>query len=621
MAGYWNKVLEVDLSRGEIKELPVSDDVYRLYLGGSGVGAYFMAQRIGGGTDPLDPYNPLMFMLGPLTGSQLPGCATRFDVQARSPLTGIWGEASCGGSFGVQLKRAGYDGLIVTGEAESPVYIRIADGDASIEDASDLWGKDVYETDDLLRERIKGETGKTPSVLAIGQAGENLVRFAAILNDKGNAAGRTGLGAVMGSKKLKAITAFGTKKIEFADPENLKELNKAVRDKLKENIPVQSLSAFGTNGAVDLAAMTGDLPIKNYSVGAWDDAEKINGPTMTDTILTSGHSCFGCPVGCKRRVKVEGGEYAIPEGPGPEYETVASYGTMLMINDLKPIAKINELCNRYGMDTITSGCTIAFIMDCVEKGILSAADMDGIELKWGAAGAVIRMVEKMAKREGFGDVAAGGSRAIAEKIGGNAGDFLTTIKGLEAPMHDPRGFHGQALAYATSNRGACHVNAMAQFVEQGYIFYHELGLGDALPGQQSEGKARVVKISQDIGQIFNCASICHFPAIAFSERDILNMLNYATGFGYTLESMMEVGERVWILKRYINNMFGVTRADDIFPKQLLKPVEDGPAAGSVPDIELMIRDFYEIRSLDEQGRPSREKLEALGLGDLLSRVH
>ncbi|MEW6203241.1 MAG: aldehyde ferredoxin oxidoreductase family protein [bacterium] len=622
MAGYWNKILEVDLTNGVLKDVAVSDEIYRDYMGGCGIGAWLLAQMIDKDTDPFSPDNPLIFMTGPLTGSVLPGCATRFDVISRSPQTGIFGESSCGGSLGVQLKRAGYDGIIITGASATPVSLRIDDGEAAIEDASDLWGLCSYDTADRLKEKIKGEAGKSPSVAAIGQAGENLVRFAAIVNDKGNLAGRTGLGAVMGSKKLKAVAVWGTKKVPFADAAMIDELRKELTGKIKESIAVQSMTAFGTNAAMDLVAMTGDLPIQNWKTGSWDDGvSKINGPTMSDTILTRNHSCYGCPVGCKRVVKVEDDKYAVPEGPGPEYETVAGFGTMLLIDNLNALARINWLCNRYGMDTITCGSTIAFLCECVENGLVSDEQMGGIKLHWGDADAAITLVEKTARREGIGNILAEGSAAAAKKIGGNAEDFITTVKGLESPMHDPRGFHGQALAYATSSRGACHVNAMEMFVEQGYVFYPDLGLGTPLDSQQSEGKGFMVVKTEDFGCIFNAACICHFPAIAFSEHDILNMLNAATGFNYTLEEMMRVGERMWVLKRALNNMFGVTRADDMLPKRMLMPVEDGPAAGSVPDMEVMLKEFYALRELDDQGRPSKKKLESLGLGYMVEKIY
>ncbi|MFH1537929.1 MAG: aldehyde ferredoxin oxidoreductase C-terminal domain-containing protein, partial [bacterium] len=354
----------------------------------------------------------------------------------------------------------------------------------------------------------------------------------------------------------------------------------------------------------------------------WDDGvEKINGPMLADTLLTKNSACFGCPVGCKRVVKVDDEKYKVPEGAGPEYETVAGYGTMMLIDNLGAICKINELCNQYGMDTITSGSTMAFLCECADNGLISKDDLDGVDLKWSSPDAVIELIGKIANREGCGDWIAEGSESAAGRIGKNSADFLTTVNRLESPMHDPRGFHGQGLAYATSSRGACHVNAMEMFVEQGYVFYPELGLSDAFTGQESAGKANMVAIAQNLGAILNAACICHFPAIVFTEQDYLNSINKATGFGYDLETLMKAGERMWVLKRAINNMFGLTRENDRLPKRITTPLEDGSAAGSAPDIGLMLKEYYEVRDIDEKGRPSKAKLESLGLGYMIEKIH
>lgn len=623
MHGYWNRILEIDLTSGAVGEINPGEAVYREYMGGAGVGAWLMARRAAADTDPLGPDNPLIFMTGPLTGAPLSGCTTRFDVQARSPLTRIWGESCCGGMLGVQMKRAGIDGIVITGASAKPVWLKIVDGAATLEDAGALWGRDTYETMETLRAAVKESDGRAPSVAAIGPAGENRVLFANIMNEDGNAAGRAGLGAVMGSKNLKAIAVLGTKKPEFADPEGLKAMAKDINERLGESIPVQSMKAFGTSGAMDLGSMTGDVPMKNWTLGEWDEGvAMINGPTMSDTILVKGHSCFGCAVGCKRVVKVEdGGLYDMPESAGPEYETVTGLGAMMLIDNLPAVAKMNELCNRMGMDTISAGGTMAFLCECVEKGLVSAADLDGIDLQWSAPDAVIELLKKTARRAGCGAWIADGSEGAAERIGGAAADCLTTVNRMEAPMHDPRGFHGQGLAYATSSRGACHVNAMEMFVEQGFAFYPELGLDEPYQGMESGGKAEMTAITQNLGAVLNAACVCHFPAIVFAEKDYVDALNLATGMGWTLETVMSAGERMWTLKRALNNMFGLTRANDRLPKRLLTPLDGGPSAGSAPDIDLMLSEYYKVRDIDERGRPSRAKLESLNLGFMAEKIH
>jgi len=621
MLAYNGKILKVNLKRQEIEEETLDKELYSNYLGGSGLAARLFLDRLSAERDALSEDNPLIFMSGPLTGTRLPGCATRFSVVAQSPLTGIWGEASCGGSFGIQLKQAGFDGVILEGAASEPLYLWIDEGKVELRDAQALWGKDTYSVTDNLKSLSK-ETGKEVTVLAIGPAGEKKVLFANLVNDKGSVAGRAGLGAVMGSKNLKAICIRGSKKVDFANQEGLDNLRRELLAKMKENIAIQGLTAFGTDSAMDLGMMMGDVPTKNWQLGVWDEGgEKLSGPAMADTILVKGHACYGCPVACKRIVKVEEGQYKLREGPGPEYETVAALGTLCYNQDLNSVAKANEICNKQGMDTISCGATIAFAIECYEKGLLSENDTDGLKLNWGNSEAIVKLVEKIGKREGLGDLLAQGSKRAAQKIGKNAADFLVEVKGLEAPMHDPRAFHGMGLAYATSNRGACHVNSSQMWVEQGYVFYEELGIAGPYTEQESKGKAELNVQTQNLGSIFNSACICLFAGIPFSDGDILGMLNFSTGFELSLNEMMRLGERVWLLKRGINNLLGVTKADDRLPGRILTALSEGGAAGSKPDLELMLKEFYPLRGLSEQGRPEREKLESLGLYDLAKRLY
>ncbi|MBU2597984.1 MAG: aldehyde ferredoxin oxidoreductase C-terminal domain-containing protein, partial [Actinobacteria bacterium] len=369
--------------------------------------------------------------------------------------------------------------------------------------------------------------------------------------------------------------------------------------------------------------LLGDVPIKNWNLGVWDEgAEELSGMNMSETILINKKACFGCSIPCKRVVKVSEGKYKIEKGPGPEYETCASFGTLCFIGDLKAVAKINELCNRYGMDTISCGGAIAFAIECYEKGIIGKSDTDGLKLKWGDGEAVLNLVKMIAKRDkGIGNVLADGSKKASKKIGKDSEKFLVEVKGLEVPMHDPRAFHGLGLEYAISNRGACHVNSYQMFVELGQAFYPEIGLEGPYEGMDSTGKARIVSITQNLGSILNSANICSLLGISFSVTDILNSLNYSTGFDYTLEDMMKIGERIWYLKRGINNLLGIKREDDRLPEKILTPVTEGAAAGLVPDIKLMLNEFYKIRKINKEGKPKREKLKELGLKDLADKIY
>ncbi len=640
MKGYNGKILEVDLTSKIFRELIIKEELYRKYLGGTGLAAKILFdnydfkreslspiktlssknkssdEKILSSSNSLSSEDLLIFMTGPLTATRLPGCATRFSVCSISPLTGIWGEASCGGRFGIQLKKAGFDGIVIKGVSDSPVFIKIVDGNVEIKDASRLWNKDTYEVYDILRK----EEGVATS-LSIGIAGENKVLFANIANEPGNYAGRCGLGAVMGSKNLKAIGVKGTKSIEFADSKKIDKLRKNIIEKQRENIIVQTLKEFGTDGGLPVLMMLGDVPIKNWNLGVWDEgSEELSGMNMSETILINKKACFGCSISCKRAVKVNEGKYKIEKGPGPEYETCASFGTLCYIDDLKAVTKINELCNRYGMDTISCGGTIAFAIECAEAGILK--NTNGLKLSFGDADAILKLVEMIAKRDkGIGNLLADGSKKASKKIGKESEKFLVEVKGLEVPMHDPRAFHGLGLEYAISNRGACHVNSYQMFVELGQAFYPEIGLEGPYEGMESMGKARIVAITQNLGSIFNSTNICSLLGISFSATDILNSLSYSTGFNYTLEDMMKIGERIWYLKRGINNLLGIKRQDDRLPEKILIPTTEGAAAGSVPDIELMLNEFYKIRNFDKEGRPKREKLEELGLGSLADKLY
>ncbi|MBP6939776.1 MAG: aldehyde ferredoxin oxidoreductase family protein [Deltaproteobacteria bacterium] len=615
--GYAGKYLLVDLSAGSWSDFTVDEEILRDYLGGSSLAAKLFFDRYPLDADPLSGQNPLMIMTGPMVGSGFPG-TSRFSICAKAPQTGIWGESACGGTFGPELKRAGYDGLVVEGISSAPVTLCIVDGKVELQDASSLWGKDVYETTDALKEK-----DARFKVLTIGAAGENLVKIASIGNDKGHFSGRTGLGAVMGSKKLKAIVVRGSAKPLKADEERYKTAFKAAITEVKESALADGLHLMGSDANMDLGMVSGDVPIKNWTVGeAFDLSSNLSGPTMREKYLTKEHACANCPVACKRVVKVDDGPYMTEEGPGPEYETCGTFGTMMMNPDLAAVIKANELCNRYGLDTISCGSTIALAMELYEKGILSKGDLDGIDLTWGNMEAVMPLIRKIAYREGIGDILAEGSLRAARRIGKGAEEYVVHVKGLEAPMHDPRGFHGMGLAYMMSNRGACHLQHAVLATEQGMASWPELfDMKDDYVGTTSEGKAMLVYNSENYGILGNSLSICHYLVDILKPETILEAFNAITGFGLDKESLLKTGMRDWTLKRGINNLLGITKKDDALPKKLLTALEEGGAAGSVPDVELLLSEYYAVRGLDDRGYPLPEKLTELGLEDLKRRLY
>jgi aldehyde:ferredoxin oxidoreductase len=619
MPSYTGKILDIDLSAGKISTTTVEDDVVRKYIGGSGMAAKLFLDRVSPDVDPMSKNNVLFLMAGPLAGTGIPG-SSRFTMSCKSPLTGIWGEGAGGGNFAPALKKAGYDGIAVTGASDKPVYISIEDDKVEIRDASHLWGKDVYETVDALTEGAEGKN--KPRVLCIGPAGENLVKFSAVANGKDAFAARTGGGTVMGSKKLKAISVVGTGKVEGASPEDLKTLRKEATKKVNENIIAQSLGAMGTNMGMDVGGMLGDIPTKNYSLGdPGEMALKVGGGVMTQEYLTRPDACESCPIGCKRVVKVDEGPFQVKEGPGPEYETAAAFGPLLMNDNMPAVLKLSELANKYGVDSISCGASIAFAMECFEKGVITSEDLDGNSLRWGNVDDIFAMLDKIVFRKGLGDVLAEGTRAAAKKIGKGSADFTCEVKGLDSPMHDGRALHGIGLAYAMSNRGACHLQHLDLALESNWCAYPEVGLNGGYTGMSSEGKADVVYKCENLGMLTNAVIICQFNFYALTVTDLLNMMKYSTGFDYDLDELMACGERIWTLKRGLNNLMGVTEADDRLPKRMMTAFTEGGAAGSLPDMELMLKEYYPLRGLDAQGRPTKEKLDSLGLTELAAKLY
>jgi aldehyde:ferredoxin oxidoreductase len=431
------------------------------------------------------------------------------------------------------------------------------------------------------------------------------------------------MGAVMGSKNLKAIVAKGDRKPELADPEGFKDLwQNTIRPVIEDSIFCSTIGAFGTGANMDMWMMEGHIPTKNWSVGMWEEGpETLSGIAMTDTILTDRDTCRGCGVRCKRVVKVEEGPYQMEEGPGPEYETIGCFGTMLMNPSLEAVSKANEICNRLGMDTMTCGSTFAWAMDCYEQGIMKPEDYDGIKLEWGDIDTVLEVLVKIAYKDGkLAELLSRGSRAASMEVKGGSEKLLTDTKGLEAPMHDPRCNWGNGVAYAMSVRGACHVSNQMYLLEMGAMEYPEIGLDMILKPMSAEHKADAATKMLDMGSITNSACWCQFAQVSVTIPMWVEALNKVAGYDYDIESMMKAGARIWYLQRYLGHIWGATAEDDRLGQKVITPTEDGEIAGSVPNMETMLKEFYEIRGLGADGRPSREVLEEYDLGYLADKT-
>lgn len=618
--GYAGSILYIDLSTGNVEVKPLDMQFAREHIGGLGFASKLFLDLIKEYTrvEAYSPENPFLIMTGPLTGLKLNGVA-RWCVCSRSPLTGLLGSCNVGGFFGAHLKFAGYDGIVITGKSDSPVYIYIDDKKVELREAYNYWGKDVYAvTDELIKDnRIKSK--KSGQVFAIGPAGENLVRFAAIVHNKGHVAGRTGMGAVWGSKNLKAVFVHGSGKLQVAYSEKFEALRMELKAMYADNVIMSSIHEFGTNAHMNTGLPSGDIPMKNWQISTWDRAEELSPVVFNEKILTGRKTCYGCGVACKREGEIKDGPFQFAKGPGPEYETIAAFGTMCLNPSLESISKANDICNRLGMDTISCGSTIAFAMECFEKGLITKKDTDGLNLTWGNSADIIALTEKIGRREGFGNILAEGSLIAAEYIGGNAKDFLTTIKGLEAPMHDPRASHGFGLAYAVSPRGACHMASLEYPIEGGLMYLPEFAnLQEDMIAMSSIGKAALNILCQDFGMFFSdCAIFCNLGATPLNATQAIDLANSVTGFDYTLDEILRIGRRIWYLRRGLSNLFGARACGDSLPKRMIMPIKDGPTEGSTPDMEMMISEFYRLRKISPDGIPDKEILEDLGLHDLV----
>lgn len=603
LGGYVGKILDVDLDSGKLVDLPLDEEMAKMYLGGKGLGLKIVYDEFRADMQPFDPDNLLVFATGPATGEKIPTSGRYHIVCSKSPQTGTVGSGNAGGKWGPYLKFAGYDVVIVRGISKEPVYLEIVDGKARLVPAPELWGMTVYAVTDELVERI-GNPKKT-SVACIGPGGENLVPFSGIMNDKYRTAGRTGLGAVMGSKKLKAVVVSGSKRVDPANPELLKEKVADSMAKIKENPvtgPKGGLHTYGTAVLVNILNESGAYPTRNFQEAYFPEADEQSGETLVDKYLTGRGGCWGCPIVCGRRSDVPEGPYSVRDTEGPEYETIFAFGADCGIKELDALIKANHLCDELGLDTISMGGTIACAMELVEKGKIPKEKLHGMNLRFGDVGSMIEAIWRTAYHAGIGADLALGSRALAEKYG--APELSMAVKGMELPAYDPRPIQGIGLNYATANRGGDHV--------YGYTISPEiLGLPEKLDPYAVEDKPRWTIILQDLTSAINSSVVCLFSSFALGLPEYAGMLAAVTGFDLDADKLLKLGERVTNLERLMNNKYGLDRNEDILPKRLTEePVPAGPAKGQISHVPEMINEYYALRGWVD-GKPTEEKLKEL----------
>ena len=616
--GYWNKILHINLTQKDFYIEEPSDEFYRTYIGGSCLGSYYVAKEVGPDIDALEPKNVLVFSTSPITGAPING-ASRHSVTSKSPLTGTLGCSEAGGSLGPELKFAGIDALVISGKASHPVYIRIFNNKCEIRNAKHLWGMNTGDAYDAIKNEIGDDKIK---IALIGQGGENLVRFACISNDLKHFNGRNGLGAVMGSKNLKAIAIRGTNSIEFFNKDGIISLakfgNKIVRDSY------EWLHELGTTIGVKLQNSSGGLPTYNFSSGSFDRVDNITGEKLRDTILKKPEGCWSCGVRCKRVVEIENSLKVDSRYGGPEYETIAMLGSNLGIDDLTAIAKANELCNKYTLDTISLGGVISFITECFEKGLISSNETGGIDFKYGSIDILFNSIEMIAKRKGFGNVLAEGSKRAAEFLGSNTIKLAVQTKGQEFPAHMPRVKNSLALLYAVNPFGPDHQSSQHDdLIESEPIpkALRTFGISKSVKSNVLNfDKVKLVSYTQKAISILDTLDLCQFCYgfwTTYNFDHVVQLLNYTTGWNTNLWELMLVGERRINLMRAYNAKMGFGKKDDILPDKMFKKIEGGPTAGykiNKNDFEKSKNNYYAMMNWDiKTGNPSKLKLKELNI--------
>jgi aldehyde:ferredoxin oxidoreductase len=606
-----NKILLVDLDRENFKELFITEQLIKNFLGGPGFAIDYLMKEKAYEVAPLDKSNPLIFMAGTLTGTSYP-CSGFYSVSARSPLTDIYGEGLSGGFFGAEFSNS-FNGIIFQGAASNPVYLKIDSDTYELKDAGDLWGLNTAETIYNLQFKL----GKEYKVACIGSSGEKKVNLASIMNDHHRAVGRTGMGAVMGSKNLKAIAVKSNNKIEYYDEEKFKEISKELFKSFSKAPMADILRNFGTNNISYFERLC-DVPHKNWTLNKWREVQNISGEVVLEKLHIKNKPCYLCPFSCGREIEIKEGPYKIQNAAGAEYETTAAFGAMCLISDVDVIAYLNHICNLKGIDTISTGCTIAFALDCYESGLLTEKEI-GFPLKWGDKEAIIKVTKLIGENEGIGKILSQGSKKASKIIGKDSEKFLAEIKGLEAPMHDPRAIFPLGLQYATSNRGACHLRGFANDTYSGFTGfdkYFDITKPISIRERTLDKKefAYDVLITQNISEINNALGVCRQTISSGSQivdnlfEMILDSIYYLTGFKLTIKQLLENGERIFTLKRLFNTRSGISRKDDIIPPRLQYPLEKGLTKNKVVEINTMLDEYYNIRGWDNNGIPTNEKL-------------
>ena len=613
--GCWGKILRINLTerKTRIQELP--EKIYKDFLGGTGLAAKIIADEISPDIKPLEPENILIFATGPLNMINIPG-AGRWTVASISPQTNLWGEANAGGNLGSKIKKTGFDAIILEGKASSPVYLTIEDGSVNFFDAKDYWGKDTRTATELLTKKFGTEYG----IAVIGTAGEKLVPISGIESESkahgGAHAGRSGMGAVMGSKKVKAILVKGTKPMSVANDEKVKEIIKKIRKIMLDSAFLPGMRENGQPGAMISNYEAGAVPIKNWMQAEWEEnVKKLGVPIYNEVLKVKPKACAHCVMGCKRWVKVDDGGPYDHEGPGAEFETLALMGSNLLIDDLKKHSYMNDLCNRYGIDTISTGAIIAMIFELYEKGIIDKKFLDGIEAKWGDADAAIALIRKIGNAEGIGLELGKGTAHIAKMIGGEAAEEASVeIRGLEVAGHDPRAHHSMAVSYATSARGADHLKGWSKLAEIGATV-PEIGIPESLPPLGSEHKGFIAAKVQDMHTIHNSMVYCliiPFSDVTFQLQ--VDIINTITGWKFTPTDLITVGERINNLTQLINLKRGLTRSQIRLPKRFINfPLNNLKIPRDVPDFKTMIEEYFKVRGWDDNAIPDKEKLKELGI--------
>ncbi|NIM44592.1 MAG: aldehyde ferredoxin oxidoreductase [Nitrososphaeria archaeon] len=618
--GWKGTALEIDLSKGKFVKRELNSKILQQYMGGRGLNIKTLYDLTRPDVKPFDAENPLILGVGPITGTLVPGNG-RHNVTSKSPLTGILGDSNSGGFWGPELKFAGYDQLAVMGRSQRPVYIWIDDDEVEVKDASHIWGKTTHEADRIIKEEVGDESIQ---IAVIGQAGENLVKFAAVINNLARAAGRTGMGAVMGSKRLKAVVVRGSGDVPVAHSQLLREVYERVLEKIYDSPGYNSRSKYGTPGLIQVYNGMGILPTRNSQTGVFEKGGDISGEELFERYVRKNKSCFSCPVHCSRLFTLEDGPYAGTSGEGPEYETLCSLGSRCGNNDLESILYSDTLANQFGLDTISMGVVISFAMECYERGIITSEDADGLELEWGSHEAVIKLIEKIAHREGFGDTLAEGVKRAAEKIGRGAERYALHVKGLETPEQEVRGLKAMALGWAVASRGADHLRALpaAETLWTPREAKEMFGAEEAADRFAYKGKPEMVKWFEELCALADSLEICKFVIISIHPEldltDLAEIVYAVTDWKVKKEELLQIGERIVNVERLYNTREGLTRRDDRLPERYLRePLPEGPSKGQTVNLEPLLDRYYALRGWDlEKGRPSRGTLERLGIGCL-----